>query len=87
MNGSESQDFILAPDHGEQVLDIKFNMNRISCTQDEIFKGILLNFKSIFKFTGPQIKSTIDLLQEKVFFPITNIYASHHASLDLENWL
>lgn len=53
MYGSESQDFILAPDHGEQVLDIKFNMNRISCTQDENFKGILLNFKSIFKFTDP----------------------------------
>lgn len=77
MYGSESQDFIIAPDHDEQVLDMKFNMNRIGCIQVEIFKGILLNFKSIFKFTDPQIKSTIDFLQEKVFFPIPNIYASH----------
>lgn len=62
MYGSESQDFITAPDHGEQVLDIKFNMNKIGCIHDEIFKGILLNFKSIFKFTDPQVNSIIDLL-------------------------
>lgn len=77
MYGSKSQDFITAPDHGEQVLDMKFNMNKIDCIQDEICKGILLNFKSIFKSTDLQVKSIIDLLQEKVFFPITNIYVSH----------